>query len=83
MLMRGSAENMNARTRQKLIWKRYIKHHYFPIHELTDEVMSKVICQENGLIYTDIVELMDADTLEKFLELSDEELMKWGYRPWA
>ena len=81
--MKGSVENMNARTRQKLIWKRYIKHHYFPIHELTDEVMSKVICQENGLIYTDIVELMDADTLEKFVELSDEELIKWGYRPWT
>ena len=73
---------VNVRARQIAIWKKYIKHHYFPIHELTDEVMAKVICKENGLIYTDIVEMMDADTLEEFLELSDEELKKWGYRPW-
>ena len=24
---------------------------------------------------------LDADTLEEFWELSDEELMKWGYEP--
>ena len=24
---------------------------------------------------------LDANTLEEFLELSDEELMKWGYEP--
>ena len=81
MLMRGSAENMNARTRQKLIWKRYIKHHYFPIHELTDEVMAKLIDRESGMYSSEIIDLLDADTLEEFLALDIEELKKWGYKP--
>ena len=79
--MRGSVKNMNARTRQKLIWKRYIKHHYFPIHELTDEVMSKLIDRESGMFSSEIIDLLDADTLEEFLELDIEELKKWGYEP--
>jgi hypothetical protein len=79
--MKGSVENMNARTRQKLIWKRYIKHHYFPIHELTDEVMSKLIDRESGMFSSEIIDLLDADTLEEFLELDIEELKKWGYEP--
>ena len=74
-------KNMNARTRQKLIWKRYIKHHYFPIHELTDEVMSKLIDRESGMFSSEIIDLLDADTLEEFLELDIEELKKWGYEP--
>ena len=81
MLMRGSAENMNARTRQKLIWKKYIKHHYFPIHELTDEVMAKLIDRESGMYSSEIIDLLDADTLEEFLALDIEELKKWGYKP--
>ena len=72
---------MNNRIRQKLIWKRYIKHHYFPIHELTDEVMVKLIDREEGVIMEEVLYQLDADTLEDFLELSDEELMKWGYKP--
>ena len=72
---------MNNRIRQKLIWKKYIKRHYFPIHELTDEVMSKLIDSEEGVIMEEVLYQLDAGTLEEFLELSDEELMKWGYNP--
>ena len=72
---------MNNRIRQKLIWKKYIKQHYFPIHELTDEVMAKLIDREEGVIMEEVLYQLDADTLEEFLELSDEELMKWGYNP--
>ena len=72
---------MNNRIRQKLIWKKYIKRHYFPIHELTDEVMSKLIDREEGVIMEEVLYQLDADTLEEFLELSNEELMKWGYQP--
>ena len=72
---------MNNRRRQKLGWKKYIKRHYFPIHELTDEVMAKLIDREEGVIMEEVLYQLDADTLEEFLELSDEELMKWGYEP--
>ena len=74
-------ENMNNRRRQKKIWSGYIKYHYFPIHELTDEVMAKLIDREEGVIMEEVLHQLDADTLEEFLELSDEELMKWGYNP--
>ena len=72
---------MNNRRRQKLGWEKYIKHHYFPIHELTDEVMAKLIDREEGVIMEEVLYQLDANTLEEFLELSDEELMKWGYDP--
>ena len=72
---------MNNRIRQKLIWKKYIKHHYFPIHELTDEVMAKLIDRESGMYSSEIIDLLDADTLEEFLALDIEELKKWGYKP--
>ena len=49
---------MNNRIRQKLIWKKYIKHHYFPIHELTDEVMAKLIDREEGVIMEEMNDLM-------------------------
>ena len=81
MLMRGSVENMNNRRKQKKIWSGYIKYHYFPIHELTDEVMAKLVCKENGMLSDEIIDLLDADTLEEFLALDVEELKKWGYKP--
>ncbi|WP_294520333.1 hypothetical protein [uncultured Anaerovibrio sp.] len=74
-------ETMNNRSRQIAIWKKYIKHHYFPIHELTDEVMAKLVCRESGLLSDEIIDLLDADTLEEFLALDIEELKKWGYDP--
>lgn len=72
---------MDIRARQIAIWKKYIKHHYFPIHELTDEVMAKLIDRESGMYSSEIIDLLDADTLEEFLALDIEELKKWGYKP--
>ena len=72
---------MGLRARQIAIWKKYIKRHYFPIHELTDEVMSKLIDREEGVIMEEVLYQLDADTLEEFLALDIEELKKWGYKP--
>ena len=72
---------MDIRARQIAFWKKYIKHHYFPIHELTDEVMAKLIDRESGMYSSEIIDLLDADTLEEFLALDIEELKKWGYKP--
>lgn len=73
--------SVDIRARQIAIWKKYIKHHYFPIHELTDEVMAKLIDRESGMYSSEIIDLLDADTLEEFLALDIEELKKWGYKP--
>ncbi len=73
--------SVGIRARQIAIWKKYIKHHYFPIHELTDEVMAKLIDRESGMYSSEIIDLLDADTLEEFLALDIEELKKWGYKP--